>query len=124
MLDGAAFHHRFVRWVHQVFGVNKGQVVAVDRKTVRGNHERGLGKGAIHLVSAWASESGVTLEQLHVTDKSNEISAIPQLLRLLDVSDWVVTVNALGCQTKTAQAIRDEGADYALWIKDNHAHRH
>lgn len=123
-LDGKAFHQRFVRWVHQVFGIGKGQVVAVDGKTVRGSHARRMGKGAIHLVSAWASESGVTLGQLQVAEKSNEIPAIPQLLRLLDVSGCVVTVDAMGCQTQIAQAIRDEGAEYVLRVKDNHAHLH
>ncbi len=113
------FQQRFMHWVEMVFAVSKGQVVALDGKTLRGSHDRLLGKKAIHLVSAWASENGLILGQRKVADKSNEVTAIPELLRLLDVSGCIVTIDAMGCQTKIAQAIRDEKADYILQVKGN-----
>jgi predicted transposase YbfD/YdcC len=118
-VDAAAFQARFIRWVETVFRVTKGQVVAIDGKTARGSHDQGIGKAAIHLVSAWASSNGIVLGQRKVDDKSNEITAIPELLRLLNVSGCIVTIDAMGCQTKIAQTIRDEKADYLLRVKDN-----
>lgn len=120
-IDHEAFQSRFVRWVEAIFRVTQGQVVAIDGKTVRGSHDKASGKAAIHLVSAWASENGIVLGQRKVADKSNEITAIPELLRLLNVSGCIVTIDAMGCQTKIAQTIRDEKADYILRVKDNHS---
>lgn len=120
-LDAEAFQSRFVRWVEAVFRVTKGQVVAIDGKTARGSHDKAIGKEAIHLVSAWASSNGIVLGQRKVDDKSNEITAIPDLLRLLNVSGCIVTIDAMGCQTKIAQSIRNEKADYILRVKDNHS---
>ncbi len=121
-LDAEAFQQSFARWVAAVFRVTEGQVVAIDGKTVRRSHDRTIGKDAIHMVSAWASESGLVLGQRKVDDKSNEITAIPELLRLLDVSGCIVTIDAMGCQTKITQAIRDEKADYVLRVKANQGH--
>jgi predicted transposase YbfD/YdcC len=118
-MDAEAFQSRFMRWVETVFRVTKGQVVAIDGKTARGSHEKAIGKEAIHVVSAWASSNGIVLGQRKVADKSNEITAIPELLRLLNVSGCIVTIDAMGCQTKIAQTIRDEKADYLLRVKDN-----
>ncbi len=118
-INHEAFQSRFVRWVETVFHVTKGQVIAIDGKTVRGSHNQAIGKDAIHLVSAWASRNGIVLGQRKVDDKSNEITAIPELLRLLDVSGCIVTIDAMGCQKKIAQTIRDEKADYLLCVKDN-----
>jgi len=118
-IDHEAFQRRFIRWVESVFQVTKGQVIALDGKTSRGSHDKRIGKDAIHLVNAWASENGIALGQRKVSGKSNEITAIPELLRLLDVSGCIVTIDAMGCQTKIAQAIRDEKADYILRVKDN-----
>jgi predicted transposase YbfD/YdcC len=118
-LDSEAFQTGFARWVEAVFQVTKGQVIAIDGKTVRRSHNKMIGKEAIHLVSAWASANGIVLGQRKVNDKSNEITAIPELLRLLDVSGCIVTIDAMGCQTKIAQTIRDEKADYILRVKDN-----
>lgn len=116
------FQTGFARWVETVFQVTQGQVIAIDGKTVRGSHDKTLGKEAIHLVSAWASANGIVLGQRKVDDKSNEITAIPELLRLLDVSGCIVTIDAMGCQTNIAQTIRDEKADYVLRVKDNQSH--
>jgi predicted transposase YbfD/YdcC len=118
-IDHEAFQTRFVRWVEQVFQVTQGQVVAIDGKTARGSHDKAIGKEAIHLVTAWASANGLVLGQRKVDSKSNEITAIPALLRLLDVSRCIVTIDAMGCQTKIAQTIRDEKAEYILRVKDN-----
>jgi predicted transposase YbfD/YdcC len=123
-LDAEAFQEGFARWVEAVFRVTKGQVIAIDGKTVRRSHDQTIGKEAIHIVSAWASLNGVVLGQRKVDAKSNEITAIPELLRLLDVSGCLVTIDALGCQKKIARAIRDAQADYLLRVKDNQASLH
>jgi len=121
-IDSDAFQRRFIRWVESVFRVTRGQVVAIDGKTLRGSHDGALGKGAIHLVSAWASANGIVLGQRKTAEKSNEITAIPELLELLDVSGCIVTIDAMGCQAKIAQQIRDRKADYLLRVKDNQSH--
>lgn len=119
LLDAEAFQVRFIRWVEGVFAVTQGQVVAIDGKTVRGSHDKTHGKKAIHLVSAWASQNGIVLGQRKVDDKSNEITAIPELLQLLDLRGCLVTIDALGCQTGIAHTIREAQADYLLQVKDN-----
>ena len=96
-----------------------GKVVAMDGKTMRGSLDRRRGKSALHVVSAWVSELGVSLGQIAVDDKSNEITAIPELLATIDVSGATVTIDAMGCQKAIAQAIVDKGADYVLAVKDN-----
>jgi predicted transposase YbfD/YdcC len=123
-LDAEAFQTAFMRWVEGVFRVSRGQVVALDGKTVRRSHDRTLGKDAIHLVNAWATSNGIALGQWKTDTKSNEITAIPALLRQLNVAGCIVTVDAMGAQTKIAQAIRDEKADYVLRVKDNQGHLH
>ncbi|MBZ0298287.1 MAG: ISAs1 family transposase [Anaerolineae bacterium] len=121
-MDSDAFQKRFIRWVERVFRVTKGQVVAIDGKSLRGSRDRAIGKEAIHLVSAWASANGIVLGQRNTDAKSNEITAIPELLELLNVSGCIVTIDAMGCQTKIAQQIRAGKADYLLRVKDNQSH--
>lgn len=123
-LDGEAFQTAFMRWVEGVFRVSKGQVVAIDGKTVRRSHDRRIGKDAIHMVNAWATHNGIALGQWKTDAKSNEITAIPPLLRQLNVAGCIVTVDALGAQTRIAQSIRDEKADYVLRVKDNQGRLH
>ena len=118
-LDSEAFQSGFSRWVEAIFSLTTGQVIAIDGKTARRSYDKSIGKDAIHMVSAWASTNGIVLGQCKVDDKSNEITAIPELLRVLDVSGCVVTIDAMGCQTKIAQSIREEKADYLLQVKDN-----
>ena len=118
-IDGKAFESCFARWVEGVFRVTDGQVVAIDGKTVRGSSDKNTGRNAIHMVSAWAHDSGIVLGQKKVDDKSNEITAIPELLRLLDVSGCIVTIDAMGCQTNIAQKIREAKAEYVLCVKEN-----
>jgi predicted transposase YbfD/YdcC len=119
MIDGEAFQLSFMRWIEQVFTVTEGQVIAIDGKTARRSYDEGGKKGAIHMVRAWASENGLTLGQRKVDEKSNEITAIPELLDLLNVTGCIVTIDAMGCQKKIAQKIRDGKADYVLSLKDN-----
>nr|CAA9281401.1 Mobile element protein [uncultured Armatimonadetes bacterium] len=123
-LDPAEFQRCFLAWVRAVVPETAGQVVALDGKTLRRSHDRTNGKAALHMVSAWASGSGLVLGQLAVDDKSNEITAIPALLRLLALEGSTVTIDALGCQTAIAAQIVGQGADYALALKDNHPTLH
>lgn len=123
-LDAEAFQTAFMRWVEGVFRISRGQVVAIDGKTVRRSHDRRLGREAIHMVNAWATSNGIALGQWKTDTKSNEITAIPQLLRQLNVAGCIVTVDAMGAQTKIAQAVQDEKADYVLRVKDNQGHLH
>ncbi len=96
--------------------------MAIDGKTVRRSHNRTIGKDAIHMVNAWTTRSGIALGQGKTDAKSNEITAIPPLLRHLNVAGCIVTVDAMGAQTRFVQAIRDEKADYGLRVKDNQGH--
>ena len=96
-----------------------GEVVAIDGKTVRRSHDKAVGKQAIHLVSAWASANTLTLGQVKTEEKSNEITAIPRLLEMLELSGCIVTIDAMGCQKEIARTIVDRGADYLLAVKEN-----
>jgi len=118
-LDAKQFAQSFLSWVRAVAQVTKGQVIAIDGKTLRRSHDRYLGKEAIHMVSAWATANRLVLGQIKVEEKSNEITAIPQLLRLLDISGCLVTIDALGCQKEIAAQIVAQGGDYLLALKDN-----
>lgn len=102
----------------------RDKVVAIDGKTMRGSFHRRRGISALHVVSAWVSELGVSLGQISVDDKSNEITAIPELLKTLDVRGATVTIDAMGCQKAIAEAIVDADADYILAVKENHPKLH
>ena len=123
-LDPDEFRRCFLSWVRAVVGDPDPQVVAIDGKTSRRSHDRQAGKGALHLVSAWASASGLVLGQVATADKSNEITAIPVLLRLLALEGCTVTIDALGCQTAIAAQVVEQGAAYVLALKDNHPTLH
>ena len=99
--------------------VTENRLIAIDGKTLRGSYDRRDGKAAIHMVSAWASENKLSLGQVVVDEKSNEITAIPELLRLLDVSGALVTIDAMGCQKEIADLIREGKGDYVLAVKQN-----
>ena len=116
------FQKRFVEWVQAVETLTAGQVIAVDGKKLRRSHDQAAGKAAIYMVSAWATENQLVLGQTKVADKSNEISAIPELLRLLDISGCIVTIDALGTQTEITETIIAGGGDYLLALKENQAH--
>jgi predicted transposase YbfD/YdcC len=118
-LDPVQFRACFLHWMQAVAGVLPTQVIAVDGKAVRRSHDRGSGKTAIHLVSAWASANRLGLAQTTVDAKSNEITALPELLRCLALAGCVVTIDAMGCQREIAQQILDQAGIYVLALKDN-----
>ena len=123
-LDAQQFERRFIDWVRGVSELTEGGIVSIDGKTVRRSHDLGAGKAAIHMVSAWASANHLLLGQVKVDDRSNEITAIPELLRMLDVSGCIVTIDAMGCQKRIARTLTESGADYALSLKENQPRLH
>jgi predicted transposase YbfD/YdcC len=118
-LDPQQFAACFVAWMKAVAEILPAQVIAIDGKTVRRSHDRANGKAAIHLVSAWASANRLVLAQVKVDDKSNEITAIPELLRALAIKGCVITIDAMGCQREIAQQIVEQEGDYVLALKEN-----
>ena len=118
-LDAAEFQRCFLEWVQTVSVLTAGQVVALDGKTLRRSHDQRQGKAALHLVSAWATANRLVLGQVAVDAKSNEITAIPALLRQLDLKGCIVTIDAIGTQTAIAEQIVAGGADYVLALKGN-----
>ena len=118
LLDPQAFQEAFRDWVGAIQGRVQG-VVAVDGKTVRHSHDRSKDKSAIHVVSAWACEHSLALGQVKVNDKSNEITAIPELLDMLNLKGCLVTIDAMGCQVGIAKNIVEAHADYLLAVKGN-----
>ncbi len=114
----------FINWTDSLRGSLAGEIVAMDGKTLRRSFDRAAAKGAIHMISAWASANRLVLGQLKVDDKSNEITAIPHLLGLLALDGATVTIDAMGCQKEVARSIVEQGADYVLALKDNHATLH
>ena len=119
LLAAETSESRFRAWVETTFQIERGQVIAMDGKTLRG-----AGLRALHLVSAWAHHSGLVLGQRKVDDKRNEITAIPQLLEDVYVAGSIVTLDAMGTQTKIAQTIIDKHADYVLALKGNQGQLH
>jgi predicted transposase YbfD/YdcC len=116
------FQKRFIEWVQAVEKLTAGQVIAVDGKQLRGSHDQETGKEAIYMVSAWATQNQLVLGQAKVAEKSNEIKAIPELLRLLEITGCIVTIDALGTQTEIAETIIAGGGDYLLAVKENQGH--
>ena len=119
LLDPKEFEASFVQWVQGISTTVKG-VIAIDGKTLRRSHDQGAGKKALHMVSAWAVENRLVLAQLATEEKSNEITAIPLLLKQLALKGCLVTIDAMGTQTKIAEQIIDQEGEYALALKDNH----
>jgi predicted transposase YbfD/YdcC len=121
-LDPEQFQACFLGWMNAVAEVIGGQVIAIDGKVLRRSHDKGIDKAAIDMVSAWASANRLVLGQVKVDEKSNEITAIPQLLEALEVSGCIVTIDAMGCQTEIAEKIIDREAEYVLSLKENQGH--
>ena len=119
LLDPEQFKGCFVKWVTTIEELTDQEVVGVDGKQLRRSHDKSLGKGAIHMVSAWASANGLVLGQEKVDEKSNEITAIPKLLEVLTIKGCIVTIDAMGCQTEIAEKIVEKEADYVLALKKN-----
>ena len=122
-IDPAQFQHSFVTWVQAIQQVH-GDVIAIDGKTHRRSHDHANATAALHLVSAWANDNRLVLGQVAVDTKSNEITAIPMLLDLLDLRDCTVTIDAMGCQTAIATQIVERGGDYLLALKGNQPQLH
>lgn len=120
LLKPSEFQRGFRAWVNSVVALVGGAVVALDGKVLRRSHARSRAQQALNLVSAWASDNRLTLGQCPVAADSNEMTAVPELLRTLDVQGCIVTVDALNTQTAIAAEIRAQGADYVLALKDNH----
>lgn len=118
-LDPEQLRSCFLSWVRSVSRLSAGEVIAIDGKTVRRSYDEGQGKGAIHMVSAWASQNRLVLGQRKVDDKSNEITAIPELLKVLDLHGCIVTIDAMGTQKAIARQIIEQGGDYVLALKKN-----
>ena len=114
-LDPDGFRECFAQWVSDIHRLTQGQVVAIDGKAVRRSHDRRAGQEAIHMVSAWASENSLVLGQTRTDAKSNEITAIPWLLEMLELKGCIVTIDAMGCQKEIARKILDRGAPTTFW---------
>jgi predicted transposase YbfD/YdcC len=121
-LQPRAFQECFQGWIAQAVQGDPGgpaRLVAIDGKTCRGSHDAANGLGPLHIVSAWASEEGIALGQVATEEKSNEITAIPQLLRQIELNEALVTIDAMGCQKEIARDIVGGGGDFVIAVKDN-----
>lgn len=124
MIDPNAFMDCFLSWTQALHCATKGEVIALDGKTIRRSFDAATGKAALHLVSAWASDNGLVLGQVKVDDKSNEITAIPKLLEMIDVAGHIITTDAMGCQREIAGKIIEKKGDYLFCLKGNHEKLH
>ncbi|MBP8911973.1 MAG: ISAs1 family transposase [Phycisphaerae bacterium] len=123
-IEPAAFERCFLAWITALAKVRPGQLIAIDGKTLRRSFDRASGKAAIHMISAWSSANGLVFGQLATQAKSNEITAIPRLLELLDVHGAVVSIDAMGCQKEIARKIVENGGDYLFSLKGNQSTMH
>jgi predicted transposase YbfD/YdcC len=119
-LDPEELTQCFIAWTEALSEASGGEIVSIDGKTLRHSFDQATGQAAIHMVSAWASANRLVLGQLKVEEKSNEITAIPKLIQMLDVAGATVTIDAMGCQKEIAKVITDREADYVLALKENH----
>jgi len=128
MIRPEAFQQCFQEWVAEAFprppDHPEGRLVAIDGKTCRRSHDAGRGLGPLHLVSAWASEEGLALGQVATEEKSNEITAVPELLKRLCLKDMLITIDAAGCQKEIVKAIRAGGGDAVIALKGNQPRLH
>lgn len=124
LINPEEFGRCFVGWIRSAFQCGESDIVAIDGKTARRSHDRINGKSPIHVVSAWAVRNRLILGQVKTDDKSNEITAIPELLKTLDIKGCVVTTDAMGCQKEIVRQIVEQGADYVLSLKGNQGNLH
>ncbi|EDQ7230748.1 ISAs1 family transposase [Salmonella enterica subsp. enterica] len=113
------FHECFINWMHDCHSSEDGSVIAIDGKTLRGSYDKSRRRGAIHVISAFAAMGGVVLGQLKTAEKSNEITAIPELINLLDIKGKIITTDAMGCQKDIAEKIVFQDGDYLFAVKGN-----
>ena len=123
-LDPEKFQACFLEWMAAISDVTQGEIIALDGKQLRRSHDKSNGKAAIHMVSAWATNNRLVLGQVKVDEKSNEIKAIPELLRRLDLQGCLVTIDAMGCQVDIADLIVEGGGDYLFSLKGNQSNLH
>ena len=121
-IDPDMFQTCFFRWVWTTSAITSGQVIPIDGKTLRHSYNSSTRNGAIHMISAWASAQRLVIGQVKTAEKSNEITAIPELLRLLVINGCIITIDAMGCQKTIAAQIIDQEADYVLAVKQNQPH--
>lgn len=117
-LDPKKLEESFINWVKSLADITHGEIVSIDGKTIRGSRDKNA-KSFVHMVSAWANTNHLVLGQIKVGEKSNEITAIPKLLEVLELKGCIITIDAMGCQTEIADKIIEKGADYILAVKGN-----
>jgi hypothetical protein len=122
LLDPRRFHDCFLRWVQALHELTQGEVVPIDGKTLRRSFDSAGDRPALHLISAWVAANRLVLGEIPVDDQSHEITAIPKLLEILELTGAIVTIDAMGCQREIAATAREKGADYVLAVKDNQPH--
>lgn len=122
LINPREFEKSFAEWIQTV--TCKPGIVAIDGKTLRRSHDHANEQSAIHMVNAWAVEHGLVLGQVRTKDKSNEIKAIPELLKVLDLQDCTVTIDAMGCQKEIVREIVNQGAEYVISLKGNQGNLH
>ena len=119
-IDPEQFRACFIHWMQAVHDITEGQLIAIDGKTLRSSYQRGDRQSTIHMVNAFACANKIVLGQVKTAEKSNEITAIPELIQLLDVQGALVSIDAMGCQTSIATQIVEQGGDYLFTLKSNH----
>lgn len=119
LLNPEQLQQCFLNWIESISLITFGEIVAIDGKTLRGSYDKSKDKPAIHMVSAWGTHNGLVLGQRRVEDKSNEITAIPELLRVLSLKGAIVTIDAIGCQKKIIKQIIDQDGEYVIALKKN-----
>lgn len=123
-IDPDEFKNCFVEWIKAIHQLTQGEIIPIDGKTLRRSHDRKNGKSAIHMVSAWACTNGIVIGQVRTREKSNEITAIPKLLKMLEIKGCIVTIDAMGCQKNIAEKIVEKDADYVFSLKGNQGSLH
>ena len=124
VINPKKFQACFIKWMKACHQISNGEIIAIDGKTVRRSYDKGKDKGAIHMVSAFATTNQLVLGQIKVNEKSNEITAIPELIELLEIHGCLITIDAMGCQRDIAKKIIDNGGDYLLAVKANQGKLH
>ncbi len=123
-IDPEQFRLCFIKWMQAVHEITQGQLIAIDGKTLRGSYQRGNRQSTIHMVNAFACKNKLVLGQVKTSEKSNEITAIPELIKLLDIEGALVSVDAMGCQVNIAEHIVEQGGDYLFTLKSNQGNLH
>jgi len=120
LIDPKQFFDCFSQWIQAIHGVLQDKIIAIDGKALRKSNDSRFAKSALHLVSAWCADFHLTLGQVKTADKSNEITAMEELITLLSVKGTIITIDAMGCQKKIAALIAEKKGDYVLALKKNH----